>query len=236
MSSFWTRVSFRPDGPVVGRSGVAVAAVIERLEAGERWDGLVQAIGLEPADILAALAAEGLGDDGSPGLPLIRSEPRRPRLLGALSELAISAGPKADRAARLALAAGLLQVHDFWDASHVAAQAADDLGERGTSAYWHGIAHRREPDAGNAAYWFRRVGRHPVFGPLAEAARPLIEAEGPAPWLARFERPDGWNPVALIELGSASSPGDRREALARRLQRIEMRLLLEASAAGVGLG
>ena len=61
---------------------------------------------------------------------------------------------------RLALAAGLLQIHDFWDASHDAAQRADDQGEREFSAYWHGIAHRREPDAGNAAYWFRRVGRH----------------------------------------------------------------------------
>ena len=73
-------------------------------------------------------------------------------------------GPRSSRGPsdglRLALAAGLLQIHDFWDASHEAAQEADDLGERDFSAYWHGIAHRREPDAGNASYWFRRVGRH----------------------------------------------------------------------------
>ena len=83
--------------------------------------------------------------------------------------------PSVPHPKRLALAAGLLQMHDFWDASHDAAQQADDRGERGTSAYWHGIAHRREPDASNAAYWFRRVGRHAVFVPLAEAARPLFE-------------------------------------------------------------
>ena len=137
--------------------------------------------------------------------------------------------PSARHPLRLAMAAGLLQVHDFWEASHEAAQKADDSGERTTSAYWHGIAHRREPDGANAAYWFRRVGRHPVFSPLAQAARPLFDQER-LPELAEQLIPkDAWNPNAMTELCTTAKAGTPRERLARRLERLEMWLLLEAS-------
>ncbi len=218
MSRLWDRVTFGDGGPSVG--GVGVAAVIARLEEGEAWDALAKSLGIAPADVVAAVAADALGPDDSPGLPLVRSRPRRPKLLAALSEPALApAMPGGDRAVRLALAAGLLQVGEFWDASHEAAQQADDLGERWTSAYWHEIAHRREPDFGNAAYWARRVGQHPVFADVALAAGD-----------------PSWNPMRMIELCSSARPGSPEELRARRLQRIEMLRLLEASAAGAGLG
>ena len=42
-----------------------------------------------------------------------------------------------------------------WDAAHRVAQDVDDA----TGAWVHGYLHRKEGDAGNAAYWYRRAAR-----------------------------------------------------------------------------
>jgi hypothetical protein len=47
-----------------------------------------------------------------------------------------------------------------WDAAHEAAQAVDDA----TGAWVHAYLHRKEGDASNAAYWYRRAGRDIVRG------------------------------------------------------------------------
>jgi hypothetical protein len=208
--------------------GTQVSEIVARVEAGESL--AARGGPLSPSDLIAALAAAALGDDTSLGPALVQEKPRLPKLARGLSEPAVAAMfPSVAHPKRLAMAAGLLQVHDFWEASHDAAQQADDKGERGTSAYWHGIAHRREPDSSNAAYWFRRVGRHPVFVPLAQAARPLFDQED-APELAEKLMPgNAWNPTAMTELCTTAKAGTPRERLARRIQRLEMWLLLEAS-------
>jgi hypothetical protein len=234
MPTLWSRITFRPAGPSLARNGMAVSEILGRLESEGGWTGLVGTVGLEPAEVVAALAADALGDDAATGPPLLQAQPRRPALLHVLREPALaSGGVRGDRGSRLALSAGLLQVHDFWDASHESAQAADDLGERATSLYWHAIAHRREPDPGNAAYWFRRVGRHPVFSQLEAGARTLIEAESTAlpPRLAQT-----WDPSILIDLTSRARPGTDLERATRRVQRLEMLLVLEASSEALGLG
>jgi hypothetical protein len=230
MSRLLDRVSF--ESGTVG-PGAAVEDVIGRLERGESWEAVASALDLKPADILAALAADALGDAGALGPPLVQASPRRPKLLAALSEPALpnAAGP--GRGARLALAAGLLQIHEFWDASHAAAQEADDLGERYHSAYWHAIAHRREPDFGNAAYWLRRVGRHPIFDDLGHDARALAESlpsDVSAELAGLFPV---WNPSRLVELCSGARPGTSRDAAAGGAQRLEMLRLLEATAEGI---
>jgi hypothetical protein len=209
-----------------GGAETTCSEVSSQIEAGEIIDPAQIAV----RDLLAVLAFAGLGTAKSLGPALVQQAPARPRLEQAASEPALARLlPRADRATRLALAAGLLQVLDFWDQSHHAAQAADDLGEARFSAYWHGIAHRREPDAGNAAYWFRRVGRHPLFKSLGEAAEPILRDEGGERFSAKLLGSGGWNPLAMIDLGTAATPGTAEEALARRLQRLEMALLLDAT-------
>jgi hypothetical protein len=161
---------------------------------------------------------------------LVQTKRRCPALLKSLSEPAwVAVFPGAPHRSRLCLASGLLQIHDFWEASHDAAQRADDQGERDHSAYWHGIAHRREPDSGNAAYWFRRVGKHPIFKPLADAARPLLEQHGDLPLAGRLTSGGVWNAMAMIDLCTQAKPGSAEASLARRLQRLEMWVLLEAT-------
>src|SRR5438045_1972673 len=48
--------------------------------------------------------------------------------------------------------AGLYLYFSCLDEAHEIAQSV----ETADGTYWHGIMHRQEPDAGNAAYWFRR--------------------------------------------------------------------------------
>lgn len=214
--------------------GRAVRDLIDRLESGERPAAAIAPGAINAADMIAALALEALGPEGTLGPSLVQARPPRPRLERILLEPAwADVFLDAPRPARLALCAGLLQVFDFWDASHEAAQQADDQGERGSSAYWHGIAHRREPDPGNAAYWFRRVGRHPVFAALSEAARPLLDEDGDRAFTSRLLASGGWDAMAMIDLCTRAEAGTPREALARRVQRVEMWLLLDASFAAV---
>ena len=224
MVDFWERFEHLDGHWLVASSGVTVTELIDRLDAGECAVDLVAALNVEPLDVIAAVAADGMPHPLGP--PLVRGTPRRQNLAERLGESELSALlPDMDRPARLALAAGLLQIHDHWDASHEAAQKAEDLGERSVSAYWHGIAHRREPDAGNASYWFRRVGRHPSFDELA--GRSVLDFGQAA---ARFSPNGNWDPFAFIEFATKARGADVE--LARGLQWLEMHILIKDSVGG----
>lgn len=108
---------------------------------------------------------------------------------------------------RNCLEAGLLLLWDHVDESHQISQTMEGQGTPRTADYWHGIMHRREPDAGNAAWWFRRVGSHPALrGPgngliswmqqLAASPKMLTQARQ----LLRTDQT--LDPLRLIELSS----------------------------------
>ncbi|MBV9290010.1 MAG: hypothetical protein JO288_19725 [Hyphomicrobiales bacterium] len=55
----------------------------------------------------------------------------------------------------VALRALWLDARGDWDGAHEAAQAD----EGGAGDWVHAYLHRKEGDAGNAAYWYRRAGK-----------------------------------------------------------------------------
>jgi hypothetical protein len=87
-------------------------------------------------------------------------------------DFALPDRPLVDTQAAACCRAGLWLACDFLDESHAISQEI----ETASGSYWHGIMHRREPDPDNAKYWFRRVRQHPVFRPLAAAAKAAAAA------------------------------------------------------------
>jgi hypothetical protein len=112
--------------------------------------------------------------------------------------------------------AGLYLYFGCWTEAHEVAQAV----ETPEGSYWHAIVHRQEPDAGNAAYWFRQVGTHPVFPALRARAVEIGYDPGPK-----------WNPTAFVEYCERArlQPGSEMERRALEVQRAEWQLLFDHS-------
>jgi hypothetical protein len=126
-------------------------------------------------------------------------------------------------AARAAEAArsGLFLYLGGWQQAHNLAQEI----ETAEGSYWHAIVHRQEPDAGNSAYWFRQVGRHPIFNSLREAAARIVE-DYPE---SAIHLPANWDPSAFIDLceSAREKPGSALERAAIEIQHAEWVRLFE---------
>lgn len=123
--------------------------------------------------------------------------------------------------------AGLMLYFDLSDEAHALAQ---DL-ETPEGNFWHAILHRREPDAGNATYWFQRVDRHPVYPAIAKQAREILSAFPEAGFVC-CER---WDPLAF--LGFCESIREGRQSSGRQaaleIQRAEWQTLFHFCARAV---
>lgn len=178
---------------------------------------------------LRDLVPEGLLCHLGPGSP---NESLRPRLAALKPESLFDGQKIVDESAARCCLSALWLLHDFLDESHTISQEI----ETADGSYWHGILHRREPDFGNAKYWFRRVGQHPIFEPLAVAARELAEgAKDKLPQsMTYLLQQTSWDPYRFIDLcealASRKSADESAELLARRIARTEWDLLFERCA------
>ncbi len=135
----------------------------------------------------------------------------------------------------IALKAGLLQIHDYLEESHELSQSIEGKGRNRAGNYWHAIMHRREPDYGNAKYWFRHVGQHPIFEPLRKAVDAILQdSENSSAQKVRQKllAKSQWDPFTFVDFCQECAKGNdpAQTRIAEDIQWQEMRLLLEQTA------
>ncbi|MEX0939541.1 MAG: hypothetical protein WDZ59_16880 [Pirellulales bacterium] len=167
------------------------------------------------AELLAGDRCRALG----PGQP---DRGARDALAGFNSQQAFGGQSIAEEDMARLCESGLWLLYDYLDESHTISQGVHNT----SGSYWHAIMHRREPDESNSKYWFRRVGDHPVYVPLALAARESAERIGISDASAYLTSGSGWDPFAFVDLCSAARRGHAPvEPLCREIQQRECELL-----------
>jgi hypothetical protein len=172
--------------------------------------------------VRALLAAHG---NGERAMELDFRDPVLPAPQAALAQLKPSEAFPGAPSAEGALS-GLWLYFNGMDEAHGICQDLDTA----EGSFWHAILHRREPDASNAAYWFRRVGHHDIFPALLARAQELIASHPEA----EFAVGNRWDPFAFVDFCETARKrrGSLSEQLAKEIQLIEWQLLFEHCARG----
>lgn len=160
-----------------------------------------------------------LDGDGRRLMPLTCSECSSPQARAVLQTWkAAEAFPAARN--REAAMAGLWLYFSCFEEAH---QLASDF-DSPECELWHAIVHREEPDSGNAAYWFRKVGTHPVYSAVAQRAVKILEKYPDAEF-----RVGRWDPFAFVAFceRAREQPGTVQETAALEIQRAEWQILFD---------
>ncbi len=134
-------------------------------------------------------------------------------------------GARVTPSGRELMLALVLLWHDHLEEAHVIAQRV----ENPDGAFVHGILHRREPDYGNATYWFRRVGEHPVFATLAERVTGFAEESDAEPLARPLAKGKRWDPFAMVDAcaqAATLATSNPAQVFLRHVQRLETEVLL----------
>ena len=168
-------------------------------------------------EVAAILALDGDGDRLAPLVADRCSSAEAARKLNDSKAEKLFLGAFSPQAAL----AGLWLYFSCFEEAH---RVAQDL-HTAEGSFWHAILHRQEPDSGNAAYWFRRVGTHRIYPELLKAADAIV-ARYPE---AEFRPGDSWDAYAFVMFceRARQQPGSQSEQAALEIQRAEWQLLFD---------